>query len=254
VSQNRPRAAVAVPAYRLDLDEDERISFRHLRRYLGPYDTFLVAPDTLGGTFEGLPAKHFDPGFFRDVRSYSALLLEPQFYRAFSSYDFLLVYQLDSLVLADELEAWCTRGYDYVGAPWTRRSPDGRVVLTGAGNGGFSLRRVASCLEVLDVARRPLARLRTGARHWTALVRRAVVRRSFGQAFLFEDKFWSYEAPRLCPWFGVAPAETALEFAFETEPRACFERNDRRLPFGCHNWALYDRAFWEPHLLDPVVR
>jgi hypothetical protein len=244
---------VAVPVYRLDLDEDERISFRHLRRYLGSYDTYIVAPDGLDVTLDGLPAKRFEPRFFRDVRSYSSLLLEPQFYSAFSSYDFVLVYQLDSLVLADELVAWCARGYDYVGAPWTRRTPDGRVVLTGAGNGGFSLRRVASCLAVLGVARWPLARLGTGVRLWTALARRAVVRRSFGQAFLFEDKFWSYEAPRLCPWFRVAPAETALEFAFETEPRFCFERNDRRLPFGCHNWALYDRAFWEPHLLTRTL-
>lgn len=243
-----------MPVYRLDLDDDERVSLRHLQRYLGSYDTYVFAADDLEGTLDGLPAKRFDARFFRDVRSYSGLLLDPRFYRAFSDYDHVLVYQLDSLVLADELEGWCERGYDYVGAPWTRRTPDGRVVLTGAGNGGFSLRRVESCLRALDVARRPLARLRTDARHWAALARRAVVRRSFGQSFLFEDKFWSYDAPRLCPWFSVAPAETALEFAFETEPRFCFERNGRRLPFGCHNWALYDRAFWEPHILDAALR
>ena len=35
----------------------------------------------------------------------------------------------------------------------------------------------------------------------------------------------------------------------EVSPRLCFERNHRQLPFGCHAWARYDGAFWEPHLL-----
>jgi hypothetical protein len=65
----------------------------------------------------------------------------------------------------------------------------------------------------------------------------------------YEDKFWSEEAPRLLQTFRVPPPEVAVAFAFETEPRFCYEQNDRRLPFGCHRWSTHDRAFWEPHLL-----
>ena len=44
----------------------------------------------------------------------------------------------------------------------------------------------------------------------------------------------------------------ALAFAFEAEPRRCFERLGR-LPFGCHRWQKFDRAFWEPHLLPATA-
>jgi hypothetical protein len=51
------------------------------------------------------------------------------------------------------------------------------------------------------------------------------------------------------PTFTIATVDEALDFAFEVNPRLCFERNHRRLPFGCHGWAKYDRTFWEPFLL-----
>jgi hypothetical protein len=114
----------------------------------------------------------------------------------------------------------------------------------------FSLRHVGGCLRVLEAARRPLSRLRVSARHSAAVARRIVVTRSLPRWFLFEDKFWSYDATRLSPSFSVAPAEAALDFAFETEPRFCFERTGGRLRFGCHKWTLHDRDFWGPYLLD----
>jgi hypothetical protein len=63
------------------------------------------------------------------------------------------------------------------------------------------------------------------------------------------DYFWSDEAVKYWPDFKIASVETGLKFAFEVAPRWCFERNGGRLPFGCHAWPRYDRAFWEPHLL-----
>ena len=64
-----------------------------------------------------------------------------------------------------------------------------------------------------------------------------------------EDHFWSDRAKHYYPEFKVAPFETGLQFAFEASPRECFERNGRKLPFGCHAWPRYDRKFWEPYLL-----
>ncbi|RMF85103.1 MAG: hypothetical protein D6736_17985, partial [Nitrospinota bacterium] len=64
-----------------------------------------------------------------------------------------------------------------------------------------------------------------------------------------EDFFWSDRAIRYHPGFRVAPVEVGLRFAFEAAPRLCFALNDYQLPFGCHAWARYDRAFWEPYLL-----
>src|ERR1044071_9510110 len=89
------------------------------------------------------------------------------FYRAFEEYDYILIYQLDCLVFSNALEAWCHKGYDYIGAPWFERwhqlrsersaYPDEIVEGFGAvGNGGFSLRNVRAALDVLASPKPPL--------------------------------------------------------------------------------------------------
>lgn len=248
--------AVAVPVYRTRVDDDESISLRHLRANLGGYDAYVVASEGVTPPVD-LPTKRFS---FSTHRQYSNLLLSSEFYETFAGYEYLLVHQLDSLVLADELEAWCAHGFDYVGAPWVRRGPDGRPAFVGVGNGGFSLRRVGTFLRVLELAERPLERARLAAGHAAAATRRFAVRlprvrraalATWSARYRYEDKFWSKEAPRLLPSFRIPPAEVAVGFAFETQPRFCFERNGGRLPFGAHHWALHDRAFWEPYLLPP---
>jgi Protein of unknown function (DUF5672) len=248
--------AIAVPVYRTSLEDDEEISIRHLETHLGRYDAYAVCREGLDPPVE-LPARRFP---FSSHREYSDLLLSPTFYEAFADYDFVLVHQLDCLVLSDELESWCERGFDYVGAPWVRRGPDGRPAFAGVGNGGFSLRRVETFLRVLERAGRPLERARLAATHGAAVARRFAVRlprvgtaarAALGARYRYEDKFWSNEAPRILPGFRIPPAEVAIGFAFETEPRFCLDRNGGRLPFGAHNWAFHDRAFWEPYLLPP---
>jgi hypothetical protein len=248
--------AITVPVYRTSRDDDEEISVRHLRAHLGRYDAYAVAPEGLAVPLD-LPVRRFP---FSSHHDYSDLLLSPAFYEAFADYDFVLVHQLDCLVLSDELESWCERGLDYVGAPWVRRGPDRRLAFAGVGNGGFSLRRVEAFLRVLERAGRPLERVRLAATHAAAVARRFAVRLPRVRAavaaassarYRYEDKFWSNEAPRILPGFRIPPPEVAVAFAFETEPRFCLEQNGGRLPFGAHNWALQDRGFWEPYLLPP---
>lgn len=272
-----PSVAVVVPTRTLELDPDEHVSFRQLRLVLGAYDTYLVLPDDLDGTLDGLPVKQVAADYFRGPkRRNQQLMISPELYGAFRGYEFVLIYQLDSLVLSDELAAWCEAGWDNIGAPWTRHAPDGTLALTGVGNGGFALRRVESCLRVAMLARRPLPRLRTAAwfagsvgrrlvTHLPGTVRRiatsrgkvrtaaAVVHGALASTFVTEDKFWSEMAPRLDPTFRIPPPETALSFAFETHPRECFELNGRRRPFGCHKWWFHDREFWEPYLIETAA-
>jgi hypothetical protein len=65
-----------------------------------------------------------------------------------------------------------------------------------------------------------------------------------------EDFFWSIKAKKYRPEFNVAPPDVGLRFAFDANPRMCYERNGGELPFGCHGWAKYDRQFWERHLVQ----
>jgi hypothetical protein len=257
--------AVVVPVYREELGPDEQVAIRHLDRHLGSYDRYLLMPEGLRFTIDGYRACRFPDRFFTSKHDYSRLLLTPGFYRAFSSYAYILIHQLDSLVLSDELRFWCARGHDYIGAVHTIGDLPPHV-----GNGGFSLRKVESFLAVLtsrvravepraywaaNWADKPvLARLRAaprrGALHLRAFndVRREIRRLDRTAHAWPEDWFWSLEASRFWPDFRVAGNEDGDRFAFFGTPRETFARTGR-LPFGCHAWTRFDRDFWEPHLL-----
>jgi Protein of unknown function (DUF5672) len=242
--------AVVVPVFRDRLGPDEELSLRHLRAHLGAYDGFAFCPASLDLEVPDLAPVRLDDRHFRTHRDYSRLMLSGGFYRRFERYEFVLVHQLDCVVFSDELARWCGERYDYVGAPWVRRGADGRPFFAGVGNGGLSLRRVESFLRVLE--RR--VRATVAVRHVGELVRRIVreprrARQLLRDRYVYEDKFWSLEAPRLDPGFRIPPAETAVAFAFESEPRFCFEQNGGRLPFGCHKWRAHDPEFWAPYLL-----
>lgn len=89
----------------------------------------------------------FDDKWFESVSTYSVFMLTKEFYEKFTSYEFLLIYQLDAWVFRNELEYWCAQGYDYLGAPWFK---DATTMYSKAGNGGFSLRNVRACLDAID--------------------------------------------------------------------------------------------------------
>jgi hypothetical protein len=195
------------------------------------------------------------------------MMLSAGLYEALSGYEYILISQLDALVLSNQLSHWCTAGYDYVGAPWLRDPDQPERGFSRAGNGGFSLRRVSSFLGVLNQAgpswvamgRSVTCRLPDLDRfprrdRWRKRMRiaRAVsagVQQYLARYGVHEDQFWADRAHLFDPAFKVAPPSVAVGFSFEVAPRYCFEINQRRLPCGCHAWGKYDRAFWEPHLL-----
>jgi hypothetical protein len=232
------RAAVVVPVWRPALTADEALSLRRCLSILRAHAVTLIAPEGL--PMEALPLsgaapaiERFAPEFFAGIHGYNRLMLSADFYRRFAGYDYILMYQLDAFVFEDGLADWCARGYDYVGAPWVGETwPEDMTPLrrrflraittprTRVGNGGFSLRKVSSFLRAID-------RLGPLVRRWTSN----------------EDLFWSVVARRLAS-FRIPLADEALSFSFELEPRRCYERLGRRLPFGCHAWPRYDPAFW----------
>src|SRR5206468_1498508 len=116
---------------------------------------FIVKPPHIQLTVPGFEVVAFPARHFKSARTHGRLELTTAYYEIFLAYEHILVYELDSLVFSDELEPWCDRGYDYVGAPWittplnpTYRDPEA------VGNGGFSLRRPAACLRVIDRMKR----------------------------------------------------------------------------------------------------
>jgi hypothetical protein len=272
-------AAIVVPLSDRDkLLPDEEVSMRHLLHFLGDYDKYLVAPPKVSSSHPGFTVIKFHRKFFGSAAAHNQLLMWSGFYRAFSDYEYVLVYHLDSLVFSDDIAQWCHDGIDYIGAPWIPCADTPWVKQPHVGNGGFTLMKVESVLKVLHNRHRMepatywidiLLRNSSRFRSIFSILRR--LQRLFPRArFInrlladFEksrkpevfgcnnDFFWSFHAVKYFPEFRVASVEEGLRFAFEACPRRCFELNAGQMPFGCHAWTKFDRNFWEPHLLRPV--
>lgn len=269
--------AIVVPASaRNELLPEEEISMRHLFRFLGPYDKYLVTPHGVSLQREGFKVLKFPRKFFGSAAAHNRFLMWPGFYRTFRDYEYILIYHLDSLVFSDQIMQWCQAGFDYIGAPWLPCPDTPWVKEARVGNGGFTLMKVESVLKVLhnryrmepasywgDMLIRNNARLQPLFRFLKKLqpffpesriVNRPLedLHRTENHDFLGlnNDYFWSFRAAEFLPEFKIATVEEGLRFAFEAAPRTCFELARGQIPFGCHAWTKFDRSFWEPHLVQ----
>ncbi|GAB3568171.1 hypothetical protein GCM10027578_20380 [Spirosoma luteolum] len=256
---------VVIPVYKPQLTPYEQIALTQCMRVLGHYPVVLAAPQSLDLTayralYPNLTVRTFDDRYFTNIQSYNQLMLSTVFYEAFTDQTYMLIYQLDAFVFQDDLADWCSRGYDYIGAPWLRdcdfsgwrdeawfnlkkqaatlldlKKTDGvtprEIVSQNAvGNGGFSLRRVPSMLQVLGRFRRKIAQYEQNHTY-----------------HFNEDAFWGIEVNRYWPQLRIPSFRTALRFSVEFFPeRAVDYYNQGQLPFGCHAWDIHGTAYWRP--------
>lgn len=78
-----------------------------------------------------------------DVVTYTKILLDPDFWAMFLTFEKMLIFQTDTMIYKRGIEHFFK--YDYVGAPW----PVALGTLSLVGNGGFSLRTPRTCYESL---------------------------------------------------------------------------------------------------------
>lgn len=239
----------------------EKVSFIQCLRVLGSRDIYIFTHPELDLSIyhriaesEGvkLNTKFFVKSFFGSVAAYNRLMLDEQFYQAFAGYDYMLLYQLDAYVFSDELDHWCSRGYDYIGAPWFDRfaTADEGALYT-VGNGGFSLRRIAYFTRLLTTRKgifsfrhlptddkRLLSRLKFilgGYNRIDSLIERNT---------LNEDHFYciTLSSSRFAP--RLPKPEEAATFAFERSPSHLYKLTGR-LPMGCHAFEKNEYStFW----------
>ena len=242
------RALVLIPCHKSELTPGEERSARQTLRVLGRHECRVLCPAglVLPEILAGLPAERLPAEYFQSVRDYNRMLLSLDFYDRFRGREYMLICQLDAYVFRDELDDWCGRGYDYIGAPWGDapflREPKLQRILPRilrhpalarhwhlcdfrVGNGGFSLRRVQAFRRVLRDHPVTAARWQKN-----------------------EDLFWSFWAPVLAPEFRIAPEQEAMRFSVELSPAEYLRRMDGRLPFGCHAWEKHAPEFWAARL------
>jgi hypothetical protein len=63
---------------------------------------------------EDIDVIYFPGKFFQSRQHFASLLLMEDFYDRFNWCDFLLVHELNSWIVRDELFYWCKQGYDYL--------------------------------------------------------------------------------------------------------------------------------------------
>ncbi len=263
---------IVVPIYKRKLHKNEIISINRLIKILNKYPITFIKSQNLPTNFyeeyfnkvRELNIISFEPLYFKNIEGYNRLLLSQNFYEKFRNFEYILIYQLDAYVFKDELAEWCSRGYDYLGAPWFTsdnrfKGNSKRLLPWKTGNGGLSLRNVEKFLNVLMKkgrneslntilksnikGRKSLLSIVNSFRHYFS--KQNSINFFIDKYSYAEDRFWSFEAERIYSSFNVAPASEALKFCFEKYPSESYKINNSKLPFGCHAWEKHNGDFWK---------
>lgn len=247
---------VVIPVYTQSLSGRHLASFKHNIEVLSRYPIAIVAPQGLDiSAIEALAPQceviRVSPNWLGNngIAGYNNMMLSKEFYQLFSDCEYILICQTDVWIFSDELEQWCSRGYDYIGAPWSKRRiyslpiisqylwlrcklfrREGKLMrqdyFNKVGNGGLSLRKIDSFLDACD--------------------RYAEIIADFKQhrgTLYNEDWFWSLMPKE----FKYPSFNTALGFSFDVHPTICHKLSGGKLPFGCHGWfKKRNIGFWQP--------
>lgn len=241
MSGNR-NCCVVVPVYKKEMNHTEYLSLKQCVQILGNHPIVLVSPQSLNTEpytriSEKILVRKFENIYFQNIEGYNKLMLSQHFYKNFTEYKYILIYQLDSWIFRDELEYWCHKDYDYIGAPWINHRwaefTAGHLTFMRTvfyklgyrkfnlvGNGGFSLRKVKSTISNLNFYRNAARKFRGN-----------------------EDYFFSFYINSYNPFFKIPSLKEALQFSFDINPTDSFKLNGNQLPMGCHGWNKH-KEFW----------
>jgi hypothetical protein len=263
------KVVVVIPVYKNILSRSELASLMQCKKILGKHPIWLIAPKRINLEYYRDAMQGCDVHFlllenhhFKNVDYYSKLLLNPLFYRYFDRYIYMLIYQLDAWVFKDDLDMWCDRGFDYIGAPWFEQFDKASVdspMLPYAGNGGLSLRNIQSLILVLAYKPRPslgkIMEERQKRRRISNILNMPNYLYYYFRSYFYanywlsidknEDFVFVEHVPKVMRNFKLARPEDAMFFSFEMNPRKLYSMTKGVLPFGCHAFEKYDFAFWE---------
>jgi hypothetical protein len=271
--QNKKSVVIIIPVYKNKLNENEDMSLKQCLRILGIHHIIFFCAhkfdcsyyysicDLIGIPFE---KRTFNSKYFRSKKDYNNLCLTKKFYKKFCDFDYILIYQLDAWVFSDYLDYWCSQNYDFIGAPFpadlNAREED--VLFTVVGNGGFSLRKINSMINLFDHKYYRIKR-------WTQLIEAYQGKIAVNPLWLlyclirlmgykntighlkknnWEDHFF-YDIARLTSFIRIPDPYTALRFSFEYRPSVAFSQNGNILPMGCHGWHWIEyNEFWRKYI------
>ena len=244
----------------------ELSSLAQCYKILGNYQIRLIAPEGLNvskykAQVPQIVVDYIHPKWQKTYAMFNRLKILPLLYSKYSKFQYILFYELDAWVFYDNLDYWCKKDFDYIGAPWFEgwQYAKENASFIGIGNGGFSLRKVKSHLKILktfsyiipfkvlirDFLKEP------SPRKFLNLIRNLTIKNNTFQIFNDfqgnEDYFWGIFVSNKFKWFKVPDVNTALKFSIEVNPHLYIKSADD-LPFGCHAWYKYNIEFWRRYI------
>lgn len=229
------KCAVLIPVYKFELTDEETLNVKISLKNLQGFDIYLIAPQRLNlENYNFLPdsikVKRFEDFYFESISNYSKLMLSRELYLEFQvNYSHVLILQTDAIILKPELNYWIDQPFDYIGAPWkngfqlqikTKRFPIEEGVLCRAhvGNGGLSLRRINSCLNLFE-------EFSDSHSDWV----------HHGHA---EDLFFSFLGS-MSSFYVLPNILQAAKFSHETDADYFYTLIGNEYPFGVHGYDKY---------------
>lgn len=269
-------ANVLIPVYSSTLSALEIVSLKQCLRILKQHPITLVTNKKVDLTVykeayreEGVVfnLELFEETFFGSVFAYSQLLLNRSFYQRFAQYDYVLIYQLDGFVFKDELAYWCSKNFDYIGAPWFLHYGKGYTgnKLWKVGNGGVSLRKVSTILNTFDAPFPLLSSwffiksirlkqlipmsLRTLRMLFVLIFTKKTVEsilNEYTDERVNEDCFWAEAFQHTNLKLHIPDVLTGARFCLEKKPSYVYNLIGKQLPFCCHAFEKFEyENFWK---------
>lgn len=238
--------SVVIPVYKETIAANETRSLQTCLDILSRYPITLVASKDLNinqykNLNQDIRVEYFDSTYFEGIKGYNKLLLSEEFYERFRSFKYILIYQLDALVFYDNLEYWCNKNYDYIGAPWINTGLNiflnifwkqsvwkalklflKNKLRICVGNGGLSLRKTETFIQIASEKAVLLYKWKTN-----------------------EDYFWSFFAKRSNKSILKPSPKEAANFSIETKPEKAYRLLNQKMPFGTHAWEKSNSIFWK---------
>lgn len=263
---------IVIPIYKVTPSADDCVSIRQTFAVLKQHCITFIHPKSLDlssyKTFGHAQFQAFDDYFFDSIQGYNSLLLNADFYKTFAQ-EYMLICQTDAYVFKDDLDLWCNKNYDYIGAPWLRShkhiplakkvwenivcsilqmtnyhgnqttQKNKALLYNAVGNGGFSLRKREKMIAVLEQLQ-PQVQVYLNPKNTNR--------------FFAEDVFFSIEPQRHGLKFNKPSTNEACNFAIENKPELALALNAGHLPMGCHRWNKENRLFWKHYIDDDTER
>lgn len=267
-------SVIVIPIHKnlVQLTNSERKSLTRTLEVFADKDVFLLISESIDRKeYNSVYSQHLkyiiiSEAHFKDIDSYSKLLMSSFFYSLFKKYTWMLICQLDAFVFKNDLISFTVRNdFFYVGAPIIGANLKDWNNISWVGNGGLSLRRIDKCLKVtnkLEALKKliwVLGKNLTKGRGFIFSSFRFLIGKSFSINYnkyltrylidvqVNEDVFWSLWVPTIFSDLKPADINTATRFSFEVSPEKIY-KSVCRLPMGCHAWEKYNPDFWRNHI------